>query len=199
MPLCPTPACPCLVTHPPSPCLFSFTGSAGTALVTADAALLWTDGRYYLQAETELGPDWTLMRGGSGTCPEVTGTLREGGGAHRGRGQGDRDDSHGGGGGSVEGRGGLQAMKYKRNVRLCWTGGTACWLKRARGHASGARCETSPVTRRDTAPWTGGLSVTPGPAANLAHGTHDSHPCVCVTLSFFLPLTTNPTPHPPDG
>lgn len=51
--------------------LTSFTGSAGTALVTADAALLWTDGRYYLQAETELGPDWTLMRGGSGTCPEM--------------------------------------------------------------------------------------------------------------------------------
>ena len=26
-----------------------FTGSAGTALVTSDQALLWTDGRYYLQ------------------------------------------------------------------------------------------------------------------------------------------------------
>jgi hypothetical protein len=49
----------------------SFTGSAGTALVTLDKALLWTDGRYYLQAESELGADWTLMRGGSGTCPEV--------------------------------------------------------------------------------------------------------------------------------
>lgn len=51
--------------------LNSFTGSAGTAVVTTDKALLWTDGRYYLQAETELGADWTLMRGGSGTCPEV--------------------------------------------------------------------------------------------------------------------------------
>ena len=30
-----------------------FTGSAGTALITADAALLWTDGRYFLQAEQE--------------------------------------------------------------------------------------------------------------------------------------------------
>ena len=39
-----------------------FTGSAGTALITADAALLWTDGRYFLQAEQELGADWTLMR-----------------------------------------------------------------------------------------------------------------------------------------
>ena len=26
-----------------------FTGSAGTAVVTRDAALLWTDGRYFLQ------------------------------------------------------------------------------------------------------------------------------------------------------
>jgi Xaa-Pro aminopeptidase len=33
-----------------------FTGSAGTAVVTADAALLWTDGRYFLQAEQELLP-----------------------------------------------------------------------------------------------------------------------------------------------
>ena len=29
--------------------LTGFTGSAGTALVTADAALLWTDARYFLQ------------------------------------------------------------------------------------------------------------------------------------------------------
>jgi hypothetical protein len=49
----------------------SFTGSAGTAVVTADQALLWTDGRYFLQAESELGPEWTLMRGGTGSCPEV--------------------------------------------------------------------------------------------------------------------------------
>ena len=27
-------------------------------LVTQEAALLWTDGRYFLQAERELGPDW---------------------------------------------------------------------------------------------------------------------------------------------
>ena len=27
-----------------------FTGSAGTAVVTTDAAALWTDGRYFLQA-----------------------------------------------------------------------------------------------------------------------------------------------------
>ena len=31
-----------------------FTGSAGTVVITADDAGLWTDGRYYIQAETEL-------------------------------------------------------------------------------------------------------------------------------------------------
>jgi Xaa-Pro aminopeptidase len=43
--------------------LTGFTGSAGTAVVTRDAALVWTDSRYWLQAEQELaGGDWTLMR-----------------------------------------------------------------------------------------------------------------------------------------
>ena len=41
-----------------------FTGSAGTAVITRDAALLWTDGRYFLQAEGELSDEWTLMRMG---------------------------------------------------------------------------------------------------------------------------------------
>lgn len=31
-----------------------FTGSAGTLLITLDEAILWTDGRYFLQAENEL-------------------------------------------------------------------------------------------------------------------------------------------------
>ena len=31
-----------------------FTGSAGTALVTKDKALLWTDGRYFIQAQREI-------------------------------------------------------------------------------------------------------------------------------------------------
>jgi Xaa-Pro aminopeptidase len=39
-----------------------FTGSAGTVVVTMDAALLWTDGRYYLQAEQQLSDGWTLMK-----------------------------------------------------------------------------------------------------------------------------------------
>ncbi len=41
-----------------------FTGSAGTALILNDSALLWTDGRYFLQAEGELSCDWTLMKSG---------------------------------------------------------------------------------------------------------------------------------------
>ena len=31
-----------------------FTGSAGTAVITPDKAGLWTDGRYFIQAEQEL-------------------------------------------------------------------------------------------------------------------------------------------------
>lgn len=46
-----------------------FTGSAGTAVVTKDKAGLWTDGRYFIQAEDELsGSGITLFRAGE---PEV--------------------------------------------------------------------------------------------------------------------------------
>ena len=55
----------------------NFTGSAGTALVTRDEALLWTDGRYFLQAEKELGEEWTLMRGGQPGVPEPKAWLRD--------------------------------------------------------------------------------------------------------------------------
>lgn len=48
-----------------------FTGSAGTALVTPDRALLWTDGRYFLQAEAELGAEWSLMRAGEPDVPTL--------------------------------------------------------------------------------------------------------------------------------
>ena len=48
-----------------------FTGSAGTVMVTADEALLWTDGRYFLQAEQELGDEWTLMRSGQPDVPTL--------------------------------------------------------------------------------------------------------------------------------
>ena len=53
----------------------SFTGSAGTVLVTSDSALLWTDGRYFLQAEEELGPEWTLMRDGQPGVPKLAAYL----------------------------------------------------------------------------------------------------------------------------
>ena len=44
-----------------------FTGSAGTAVITTDKALLFTDGRYHNQAEIELGSEWTLMKQGADT------------------------------------------------------------------------------------------------------------------------------------
>nr|CAD7463511.1 unnamed protein product [Timema tahoe] len=46
-----------------------FTGSAGTAIVTESAALMWTDGRYYLQATEEMGEGWTLMKEGLPVTP----------------------------------------------------------------------------------------------------------------------------------
>lgn len=42
-----------------------FTGSSGTVLITGNAALLWTDGRYFTQAAEELDENWTLMREGN--------------------------------------------------------------------------------------------------------------------------------------
>ena len=45
--------------------LTGFTGSAGMAVVTPDEALLWTDSRYWLQAEEQLaGTPFSLMREG---------------------------------------------------------------------------------------------------------------------------------------
>ncbi|KAI7815585.1 Xaa-Pro APN1, partial [Rhyzopertha dominica] len=46
-----------------------FTGSAGTAIVTENEACLWTDGRYYLQAEQQLDDNWTLMKDGLPNTP----------------------------------------------------------------------------------------------------------------------------------
>ena len=45
--------------------LTGFKGSAGTAVVTADRALLWTDGRYHIQALRDLdGTPFDLMKQG---------------------------------------------------------------------------------------------------------------------------------------
>ncbi|CEM31841.1 unnamed protein product [Vitrella brassicaformis CCMP3155] len=61
-----------------------FTGSQGVAVVTVgegdggqgDQALLWTDGRYFLQAEKELSPEWTLMRQGLQETPTIPQWLK---------------------------------------------------------------------------------------------------------------------------
>ncbi|MCD8249536.1 MAG: aminopeptidase P family protein [Lachnospiraceae bacterium] len=50
-----------------------FTGSAGTAVITMEEAGLWTDGRYFLQAETQLaGSCITLYRMGEPGVPTVS-------------------------------------------------------------------------------------------------------------------------------
>ncbi|AEE74224.1 Metallopeptidase M24 family protein [Arabidopsis thaliana] len=49
-----------------------FTGSAGTAVVTKDKAALWTDGRYFLQAEKQLNSSWILMRAGNPGVPTAS-------------------------------------------------------------------------------------------------------------------------------
>lgn len=48
-----------------------FTGSAGTAVVTKEKAALWTDGRYFLQAEKQLSSSWILMRAGNFGVPSA--------------------------------------------------------------------------------------------------------------------------------
>lgn len=48
-----------------------FTGSAGTALITQQLALLWTDGRYFISAAAELSSEWTLMKQGEKGVPEL--------------------------------------------------------------------------------------------------------------------------------
>lgn len=49
-----------------------FTGSAGTLVVTADAALLWTDSRYFLQGAQQLeGTGITLMKDGLPSTPSI--------------------------------------------------------------------------------------------------------------------------------
>ncbi len=49
-----------------------FTGSAGTAIITQDAAYLWTDGRYFIQAAEQLQDTTvTLMKMGQDGVPTV--------------------------------------------------------------------------------------------------------------------------------
>ncbi|KAJ3476796.1 hypothetical protein NLI96_g10907 [Meripilus lineatus] len=46
-----------------------FNGSAGCAVVTLNDAYLFTDGRYFLQAEKQLDQNWTLMKTGLPDVP----------------------------------------------------------------------------------------------------------------------------------
>ena len=58
--------------------LSGFTGSAGTLVVLPDAAALWTDGRYFLQASQQLeGSGIELMRMGQPGVPEIPALLRD--------------------------------------------------------------------------------------------------------------------------
>ncbi|XP_012281403.1 xaa-Pro aminopeptidase ApepP [Orussus abietinus] len=54
-----------------------FSGSFGTAIITMDKALLWTDGRYFLQALKEFDPPdaWTLMKYGVMDTPSEAAWL----------------------------------------------------------------------------------------------------------------------------
>lgn len=53
--------------------LSGFTGSAGTLVVLKDKAALWTDGRYFIQAEEQLkGSSIELMKSGQPNVPDIT-------------------------------------------------------------------------------------------------------------------------------
>lgn len=55
-----------------------FTGSAGTLIVTADEAYLWTDGRYFLQAARQLDSSGIgLMKIGQPGVPTISEYLRQ--------------------------------------------------------------------------------------------------------------------------
>ena len=57
--------------------LSGFTGSAGTLLVTTEKAYLWTDGRYFIQAEQELsGSGIVLMKSGMDGVPKIADFLK---------------------------------------------------------------------------------------------------------------------------
>ncbi|XP_015596687.1 xaa-Pro aminopeptidase 2 [Cephus cinctus] len=57
--------------------LSGYVGSTGDAVVTLTQAALWTDSRYWLQAEQELSDDWTLMKSGLSTTPTIENWIIE--------------------------------------------------------------------------------------------------------------------------
>ena len=55
-----------------------FTGSAGTLLVGMEEAYLWTDGRYFIQAASQLsGSGISLMKSGEKDVPTVIQFLKD--------------------------------------------------------------------------------------------------------------------------
>lgn len=53
-----------------------FTGSWGHALVTQQKAYLWTDGRYWVQAEQQLKEPWELVRHGMKEAPTLEEVIK---------------------------------------------------------------------------------------------------------------------------
>ena len=54
-----------------------FTGSAGTLLITRDKSYLWTDGRYFIQAEKELSQsEIHLFKSGMKDVPALSEFLK---------------------------------------------------------------------------------------------------------------------------
>ncbi|KAL1490820.1 hypothetical protein ABEB36_013449 [Hypothenemus hampei] len=54
-----------------------FSGSYGDAIITRDKAVLWTDGRYHLQADEQIDCNWLLMREGHKNIPTRSQWLKE--------------------------------------------------------------------------------------------------------------------------
>ncbi len=54
-----------------------FTGENCTIVITANEACLWTDGRFFVQAEAQMDENFTLMRMGVKGVPTVTEYLQE--------------------------------------------------------------------------------------------------------------------------
>ncbi|KAH9505607.1 hypothetical protein Btru_056018 [Bulinus truncatus] len=54
-----------------------FEGSAGTAVITTSKAALWTDGRYFVEAEETLDCNWILMKSGVAGTPSISTWLNE--------------------------------------------------------------------------------------------------------------------------
>ncbi|KAF1744974.1 hypothetical protein MXB_2251 [Myxobolus squamalis] len=54
-----------------------FDGSAGSVVITNSEALLWTDSRYFLQAESCLDENWKLMKSGLPGIPTMLEWLKK--------------------------------------------------------------------------------------------------------------------------